>query len=248
MATAIQQRGKAAGFSLIEILIAIGILGVCLPMAAALFATAIKENEGSYENSMGSLICDNGLAIIKTKLKASDIPSTPVAPPFFTPLSVGATYSMYASTKDKGFLAMGLQITPNDNDYGIIVISYTKKGDDTDIVTLQHISTAKIDAYVGSTTSYKGYSTLSVDPADQKYLQVGSPVVLDYVAGNQPGLTATIIRIEGTTAVLDHKFVEGTGTGHVWVVYEGTPDLPNPPKPIGLESPALSIISVRTSL
>jgi len=90
MAMATQQRGKATGFSLIEILIAIGILGVCLPMAAALFATAVKENEGSYENSMGSIICDNGLAVVKMKVPYSSADLTTFAP--ITTLGNDATY------------------------------------------------------------------------------------------------------------------------------------------------------------
>ncbi|KKN89636.1 hypothetical protein LCGC14_0234820 [marine sediment metagenome] len=54
---------KPRGFTLIEVLIALGILGVGLSMAASVFVAAIKENEKSYNDSVGMMISENGLVL-----------------------------------------------------------------------------------------------------------------------------------------------------------------------------------------
>ena len=65
--------GCRQGFTLIEILIAIGILSVGLLCAAALFPAAVMENQNAYSNSMGALICENGLAILRSKMRHEEI-------------------------------------------------------------------------------------------------------------------------------------------------------------------------------
>ena len=62
--SAIRKGSKA--FTLMELLIAIGILAVGGAMAAALFPAAIKENQSSYNDTLGTIICDNALATIKS--------------------------------------------------------------------------------------------------------------------------------------------------------------------------------------
>jgi len=55
------------GFSLTELMISIGILAVGLVMAGALFPAAIKANSQSVSDVLGSIICENGLAITKAR-------------------------------------------------------------------------------------------------------------------------------------------------------------------------------------
>ena len=57
---------RNGGYSLIELMIAIGIMGVGMTMAAALFPTAIKQNQSTFADMQGMMLCENGLAIAKT--------------------------------------------------------------------------------------------------------------------------------------------------------------------------------------
>jgi prepilin-type N-terminal cleavage/methylation domain-containing protein len=59
------RRLQTTGFTLTELMIAIAIFGIGLAMAAALFPAAIKQNQSSVNNVMGSIICQNGLATVK---------------------------------------------------------------------------------------------------------------------------------------------------------------------------------------
>jgi len=59
---------RTGAFSLVELLIAISILGVGLAMVAAMFPTAIKQNEASFSETIGTIICKNTLATIQAKL------------------------------------------------------------------------------------------------------------------------------------------------------------------------------------
>jgi prepilin-type N-terminal cleavage/methylation domain-containing protein len=59
----------AKGYSLIELMIAIGIMGVGLVMAAALFPAGIRETELSRNDTLGTMIADNGVALLKAKLR-----------------------------------------------------------------------------------------------------------------------------------------------------------------------------------
>jgi prepilin-type N-terminal cleavage/methylation domain-containing protein len=62
-----------SAFTLMEVMIAIGILGVGAVMAASLFPAAVKESNTSYKKSFGGLICQNGYAAVKARL--ADDPS-----------------------------------------------------------------------------------------------------------------------------------------------------------------------------
>ncbi len=55
------------GFSLTELMISIGILAVGLTMAGALFPAAMQANRRSVQDVLGSIICENGLAVAKAR-------------------------------------------------------------------------------------------------------------------------------------------------------------------------------------
>ena len=65
------QPGRA-GFSLIELLISMGILVVGLVMAGTLFPAAIKQTSRSVDDTIGTIICQNALAVAKAKLTYND--------------------------------------------------------------------------------------------------------------------------------------------------------------------------------
>jgi len=84
--------GRSAGFSLVELLVAIAILGVGLAMAAALFPTAIKQNEFSFNDTLGMIICKNALATVKAKATYEDLSSVDDA----TLVNLGTKHPDYA--------------------------------------------------------------------------------------------------------------------------------------------------------
>jgi len=65
-------RARRAGFSLAELLISVGILSIGLSMCATLFPAALKENERSLNNVLGTLICENALSLGKVSLNGDD--------------------------------------------------------------------------------------------------------------------------------------------------------------------------------
>ena len=62
-------RQRNAGFTLMEILIALTIFGVGLIMAASLFPAGVSEHEKAVEDTLGTIMCNNGLAIARTQLR-----------------------------------------------------------------------------------------------------------------------------------------------------------------------------------
>ncbi len=53
------------GFSLAELVLALGVLAIGMTMAAALFPAAIKLNEQSTRDSVGTIVATNGLAMAR---------------------------------------------------------------------------------------------------------------------------------------------------------------------------------------
>lgn len=62
---------RHAAFTLAEVLIAIGVLGVGLTMAASLFPAAMIETERSVNASIGTLICENALFAAAQRAKSA---------------------------------------------------------------------------------------------------------------------------------------------------------------------------------
>ena len=59
------------GFSLIELMIAIGILAIGAAMVASAFPVAMLENKESIEHTMGAVVAENALAICRNRLRHS---------------------------------------------------------------------------------------------------------------------------------------------------------------------------------
>ena len=63
---------KRQGFSLIELLIAIFILGIGIISIAALFPAGIAQQQKSTDDLIGSIVARNALTIIRSKLNQED--------------------------------------------------------------------------------------------------------------------------------------------------------------------------------
>ncbi len=56
-------RKRRSGFSLVEVMLALGIMAVGLTMAMAIFPVAVKENETSFDDVLSSIMLENTLAM-----------------------------------------------------------------------------------------------------------------------------------------------------------------------------------------
>ncbi|MHC4561982.1 MAG: PulJ/GspJ family protein [Planctomycetota bacterium] len=68
---------RRRAFSLAELMIAIGILAIGLVMAGALFPAAMQMNRRSSRDVIGSIICENGLAMTKVRFASGAVSPPP---------------------------------------------------------------------------------------------------------------------------------------------------------------------------
>lgn len=71
-----RRRHSCEGFTMMELMLTIGILAIALTMVSGLFPVAVRENNESYKDVVGTLICENGLAVAKTILTDGNVPSS----------------------------------------------------------------------------------------------------------------------------------------------------------------------------
>ncbi len=135
VATPATRSQHSRAFTLAELMIAIGIMGIGLVMVMALFPAALKENASSVHDVMGSLICKNAIAIAKAQLHKDAIvsPSLQVISP--SNYGYGDTYpnevGIVASQSGNKFMAAssaGNKAYPPDCWKGYSVEFATKPG------------------------------------------------------------------------------------------------------------------------
>jgi len=93
---------RRRGFSLIEVLLAIFILGIGIISVGAIFPAGIVQQRQALDDAMGPIVADNAIAILRTKLSpddfgfAEDFQGFPVAQ--VDPASHEFTYGGYVDT------------------------------------------------------------------------------------------------------------------------------------------------------
>ena len=108
------RRVRRGGFSLAELLISVGILGIGLTMSAALFPTALKEYDRSANNVLGTIMCDNGLVRAQSVLNSSQVGDT---------LEEKFSGSHGGSTKF-GYIVFATKATTDS--YKLVAVAYRK--------------------------------------------------------------------------------------------------------------------------
>lgn len=220
---------RSGGFTLMEVMFAIGIMGIGMIMIASLFPTAIKESNTSYNKTFGLLVAKNGLAVAKAVFTHPG-PADGVWADENTTGTLSAKSQHYQELEDsdladgdllEGFVIIGKQMPSGGNDYLIFSIAYARKQGET--VTAEQVT-------VNSATDT---NTLTVS-SGSGYLRTGSPII--FATDNS---YATIIQVSGSTIILDRE-VTVTGQQAYVIVESGTS--------AGDDSPALTVISTRTSL
>ena len=136
---------RAGGFTLAEVMLALGILGFALPMVAAALLAGVLETQESFDNTMSTMLEENALAVLRCRVTHSDLMSSiwgPGAMASFQKLPDGLihdddlVYSPFDEPELRTKFAcviMGRRMAPNANDYLFVVMAYRKLRDNDDI-------------------------------------------------------------------------------------------------------------------
>lgn len=229
----------AKGFSLAELMIAMGILAFGLAMVASLFPAAIKRVESSANDTIGQIICENALAVARTRLRHDPAGNAPTALGDATG-SIGAADRQYPAGSGGrfGYVLLGRAVKEpdadgrQDNDYQLVIVSYRKSSPANQVSPR---------SFPCSPTGFRdinsdGRSELTVGTADQVHLKVGSPLI---VAAT--GEFARILAVDGPRVVMDRVITAPTGS-ELWTVVETAGGIVLP------RSPAWSTFVTRTAL
>ena len=225
---------KRSAFTMMELMIAMGILAVGMAMSASLFPTAAKEANTAIGSAMGQTIAENGLAIGKIAFRSENHSGAGAGKVSGTTFKIDtATGSGDASflgnenqgyplgTREKyGFALLARKVS--DGAYQIVSTAYRRQDTSKSVGWVS----------VGISGGTKNVVTLTATPADSSsQVYVNSPLVL-----SESGRIATVIAQDGGTLTLDRE-IEISGTTALFLIEEGA-----------IRSPAIYTMTVTTAL
>ena len=237
------RRGRTGrrGFSLAELMIAIGIMGIGLTMAASLFPAAIREHSRSASNVLGMIMTENGLetarATLTYPLEDSGGVTVGTSMADCTKTITPAGCLQYPivegdTTAKRGCLIMGRRKTANQNDYILLIIGYVLSDENHTGELMQ------VTAPVTKNTKNFDISATIANPNDWVKI-IGSPVI----APN--GSFSKIVGIDAVNskAVMSHALDKDNDVTNPWIVVEKSSGAL-----AGTRSPAMGVTSTRTAL
>ena len=251
-------------FTLVEVLIAIGILGVGITMAAALFPTAIKQNQRSANDTIGMIVAKNALAVVKARLTAATAVSisSPTLEPVTELTEADLTYPVpreprlnFPGDWDgvplrpvalRGAVVLGRQIA-GVNDFQLVIVSFAKQHSANTIEAV-----GPVNATIVQQPTWDWAELRVTGSADERAsLQRGGVVIF-----GDDGAFARIRAVQpgSGVAVLDRKFdnddLAGLNAQDIWLIVEryDTPPAAPAPDVVGAWSPVTSVLVTRTAL
>ena len=232
--------GGRAAFSLVEVMIAIGILGIGMTMIAAIFPAAIRENEISTNSTLGKIICENGLTLGRLALTA-DVGNNGTASS--DPAIPSEVYSdmlkVFANEGKTDVLDIGAQHYPygeNESRLGFVLLA-RKANKGYQLVTVAYRKAEAAGTVTAKSITCKVIST-TITNASGAELRVGSPLI-DRITGKYATIVAT--NPDGTTGTLD-QLIGTAGTSGYYVIIETKQGQ------VGKRSPAIATIATHTGL
>jgi prepilin-type N-terminal cleavage/methylation domain-containing protein len=234
-----RQRG---GFTLAEILVALGILAIGMSMVAAIFPAAMEFNRASTNDTLGTIICENGLAISELELTAEVVNVSPTP----TVLTVFAD-----DTKDDHIKKAAQRYPTGKTDsrtgFVMMVRKLTATGSISQVVTVAYRKTDKDNtvALVPVTCTITGGKDVSGGAGN---LRIGSPLI-NRTTGQFAFLDS--INSNGTAGTLDidpKKRNLSVSGASFYVLLERKPDGSSIPITDMRRSPAIKAMSKVTGL
>ena len=230
-------RGKSSpGFSLIEMLFAIGILGLGLIMVAATFPVAVKWTAQNAQSTIGQVLAQKALAYIKTQYGVGSPYAPPSPPPTgiiwygFQPLFTGPANSIYYWTACISPSLAGGPTTGASTSSGTLYDLYIfvfNKGD----VNNKYPS--------GGSTPPTGWNVISVIPFSGSSSSSVPNLVTGKLTGNPANASFPLgsIGVDLFTGQVFRKIVDASGN----ITMSGLPTGISPPAdPVLYAPPALN--------
>jgi len=229
---------RRGGFSLAEVLIAMGIFGLGLAFTASLFPTGASYTKTSIDNVLGPMICENGLGVIRTRIKHPNSYYTDKLPALtliYEANSIPGVDRRFPTDDSDtlfGFLVAGRQMRSGKNDYQFVIVAYRKSEPGAGV---------GMEQKSGTISDHQNTSRVVFTNAD--YLQPGTPVIIrgasvtDDIVG---GEWATVVAIDDRTVTLDHQLPATSGDVSLYVIHDSGTN--------AYQSPAMSVLVTRMPL
>ncbi len=218
------KRGRR-GFTLAELLLAVAIMGIGLSMAAALLPVGISETERAMNNSLGTIICRNGLAVAKTYITHTEGQNWR---DYFSDRSNSIQDSnqlQYNGNPGIGFYVFGRYLESGKNDYELITISYKARN-----------ATNVSIKYIGNCAYQDNGKKVIVPSGKENYLQAGSVIIPLRPRGESAYARIESVDKNNRIAYLDREL--GDTWQNVRTIYEDGATV----------SPVMAAMLTRTSL
>lgn len=137
------RKRDAGGYSLVELMAALGVLALALPMIGTAILAGMIENRDSVDSTMTMFVAENALAMVRTRVTHADLMrpigaggwgsgKTPLAPiPDVLLKHEDLAWKPFELEEDPNrsvfwCVVVGQRMAPDMNDYRLIAIPYRK--------------------------------------------------------------------------------------------------------------------------
>jgi len=211
------------GFTLAEILVALGILAIGIAMVAAIFPAAMEFNRASTNDTLGTIICENGMVLSelaltaeKFKILQSDDNNTELK----IAIDEGQGHETLLKRPDQhyptgagdartGFVMMVRRTLPKSSVYQLVTVAYRKT--DKDNIAILDLVTCQLGS---------GQDRNKITSASPTYrLKIGTPLIntktgeFAYVSSINKTASSGTLEFDPSTTTMD---LSSDGVGGKW--------------------------------